>query len=96
MKANKKRNQKDSTRPGKRRRGSGFLQFPEVRGKTVQLIELDPDASAIVVMFTDNTALAFDVDSCHAVFPEMSRRKAGDWTPIKKWKPVWSSVSIVK
>lgn len=96
MKANKKRNQNSSDRPVKRRQGSGFLQFPEVRGKVVQLVELDPEANAIVILFEDSTALSFDIDSSHAVFPELSRRKEGNWTPIKKWKPVWSSVSIVK
>jgi hypothetical protein len=69
MKADKKRNQKGSNFPGKRKSSSGFLQFPEVRGKTVQLIELDPDASAVVILFTDNTALSFDVEARHARLP---------------------------
>jgi hypothetical protein len=94
--ANKKRNQKDSNRPDKRRCSSGFLQFPEVRGKIVQLIELDPDAQAIVILFEDSTALSFDIDSTHAVFPEFSRRKSGNWTPVKKWRPVQSPLSMAK
>ncbi len=94
--ANKKRNQKDNNRPGKRRRSTGFLTFPEVRGKTVQLIELDPDAQAVVILFSDSTALSFDVDSCHIVYPELSRRKTGNWTPIKKWRAVQSSLSMAK
>jgi hypothetical protein len=95
MKANKKRNQ-NSNRPDKRRRSSGFLTFPECEGKIVRLIEIDPDAAAVVVLFEDDTALSFDLDPMLAVFPELSRRKAGNWTPIKKWKAVHSSLSIAK
>jgi hypothetical protein len=95
--ANEKRNQKSSSeRPGKRRRGSGFLQFPQVKGKVVSLVELDPHASAVVILFEDGLALSFDLDCSVAVFPELSRRKSGNWTPLRKWKPVASPLSIVK
>jgi len=90
MTANKKRTQEKPT--GKRRRGSGFLTFPQVKGKTVQLIEVDPDAQAIVILFEDSTALSFDIDSCHVISPEFSMRKSGNWTPIKSWKTVKSGL----
>jgi hypothetical protein len=85
MKANKKRTLK-----------SKFLRFPEVKGKILEAVEIDPGAAAIILLFDDGMALSFDLDSSHAVFPELSRRKSGNWTPIKKWNPVRSSTSVVK
>ena len=75
---------------------SSFLRFPEVKGKVVEMIEIDPDAQAIVILFQDNTALAFDIETSHGIFPELSRRKSGNWTPLKHWNPIWSGVDIVK
>jgi hypothetical protein len=59
----KENEQKGSDLPNKRRRGSGFLQFPEAKGKVVELVEIDPDANAIVILFEDSTALTFEVDT---------------------------------
>jgi hypothetical protein len=36
----------------KKKSRSDFLRFPEVRGKTVEAVELDPDATAILILFT--------------------------------------------
>ncbi|HEY2234800.1 MAG TPA: hypothetical protein VGK01_15115 [Candidatus Angelobacter sp.] len=81
---------------GSRKKRSRFTRFPEVRGKIVSEVEVDPDANAILILFDDNTALGFDIDSNHVVFPEMSNRKAGNWKPIKKWPPIHSPIPMVK
>jgi hypothetical protein len=80
----------------RKRRTSRFTRFPEVRGKIVSEVEVDPDANAILILFDDNTALGFDIDSNHVLFPELSNRKAGNWKPIKKWPPIRSPISMVK
>jgi hypothetical protein len=85
-----------SKRTRSRRQRSSYRQFPEVRGKIVSEVEIDPDAQAILILFEDKTALSFDLDSSHAVFPELSNRKAGNWKPIKKWPPIHSPISTVK
>jgi hypothetical protein len=73
-----------------------YQRFPEVKGKTILEVEIDPDAQAILILFEDKTALSFDLDSSHAVFPELSKRKAGNWKPVKKWRPIQSPISMIK
>jgi hypothetical protein len=75
---------------------SSYHRFPEVKGKIVELVEVDQDAQAILILFTDKTVLGFDIDSSHVVFPELSNRKTGNWKPIKKWPPIGSPISMVK
>ena len=75
---------------------SRFTRFPEVQGKVVSEVEVDPDASAILILFEDKTALAFDLDSSHSVFPELLNRNKGDWKPIKHWRPINSPLTMVK
>lgn len=82
------------TRSGNKR--TSYRRFPEVRGKVVSEIEIDPDAQAILILFEDKTALSFDLNSSHAVFPEFSKRYRGNWKPLKKWPPVHSPISMVK
>jgi hypothetical protein len=57
-----------------RKRVSSYHHFPEVKGKVVELVEIDQDANAILILFDDDTALSFDLDSNHVVFPELSHR----------------------
>jgi len=75
---------------------SRFTRFPEVRGKIVSEVEIDPDAQAILMLFDDSTALSFNLDSSYAVFPELSTRKRGEWKPIKNWRPIYSPFTMVK
>jgi hypothetical protein len=86
----------DRKRTRSRKRLSSYRRFPEVKGKIVAEVEIDPNAQAILILFEDNTALSFDLDSSHAVFPELSERKKGNWKPIKKWPPIHSPTSMVK
>ena len=75
---------------------SSYHRFPEVEGKVVSLVEVDQDANAILILFDDNTALGFDIDSSHVVFPQLSDRKKGNWKSIKQWRPIYSPISMVK
>lgn len=75
---------------------SSYHRFPEVIGKVVSLVEVDQDASAIIIMFEDNTVLGFDLDSSHVVFPQLSDRKKGNWKSIKQWRAIYSPISMVK
>ena len=79
----------------RKQRTRQFLRFPEVRGKTVEAVEVDPDLTAIVVLFQDKTALSFDLDPCLTVFPELSDWKTGNWRGIKRWRPLHSKLSMV-
>jgi hypothetical protein len=79
-----------------RKQPSSYHRFPEVKGKIVELVEVDQDAQAILIMFTDKTVLGFDIDSNHVVFPELLNRKTGNWKPLKKWRPIHSPLTMVK
>jgi hypothetical protein len=80
----------------RRRRSSDRLHFPEVKGKIVEQVTVDPAAQAVTILFKDKTLLSFDVDSHHYIFPELSDYKTGEWKGIKRWAPVSSSLSLVK
>ena len=75
---------------------SSFGNFSQIKGKVVSLIEVDEDAMAILIMFEDETALSFNIDSSHTVFPELSVRKRGDWKPLKRWRPIHSPLMMVR
>jgi hypothetical protein len=81
---------------GSRKTRTRFTRFPEVRGKIVSEVEVDPDANAILILFDDNTALSFDLESSHIVFPELSSRKRGTWKPVKQWPSIHSPIDMVK
>ena len=86
-----------STRSRKRRKAvpSRLLRFPEVKGKTVESVEIDDDVEAISIVFQDKTVLSFNLDPGLTVFPELSDHKSGDWRPIKRWPAMYSRVSMV-
>ena len=79
-----------------RKKRTSYRHFPEVRGKVVSEVEIDPDAQAILILFEDKTVLSFDIDSSHVVFPQLSNRKTGNWKSIKHWPPIHSPISMVK
>ncbi len=84
-----------STRSHKRHT-SRLLRFPEVAGKTIHAVELDPEGLAIVVIFRDETLLSFDLDPRLSVFPELSKRRRGEWRKLKRWPPVHTKSSMSK
>ena len=75
---------------------SRFLRFPEVKGKTVEAVEIDPEVTAISILFEDKTVLSFDLDPALVVFPELASLKSGNWRSIKRWPAMHSKPSMVK
>ncbi|HET9284278.1 MAG TPA: hypothetical protein VFR24_20185 [Candidatus Angelobacter sp.] len=81
---------------GTTRKKRDFIYFPEVTGKIIESIEIDPDAQAITILFKDRTALSFDLDPSLTIYPELSDWKTGNWKGIKRWRPIHSKVLMVK
>jgi hypothetical protein len=79
----------------RKKRTRRFLQFPQVKGKTVESVEIDPDVEVISILFEDKTVLSFDLESRLVTFPELSNWKTGNWRGIKRWHPLRSKPSIV-
>jgi hypothetical protein len=75
---------------------SSFGHFPQIKGKVVSLVEVDDAAQTILILFEDDTALGFNIDSTHTVFPELSTRKRGEWKSIKRWPPIHSPLMMVR
>ena len=78
-----------------RKRRTSFLPFPEVKGKIVESVEIDPAVRAITILFQDKTALSFDLEPSLTVLPELSDWKTGNWRGVKRWPAVHSKISIV-
>ena len=78
------------------RRKSNFTRFPEVKGKIVESVEVDPDVQAVAILFKDRTALSFDLAPRLTVFPELSDWKTGNWKGMKRWPALHSKISMVK
>lgn len=73
-----------------------FVRFPEVKGKIIDAVEIDPDGESIVMMFQDNTSLSFDLDPRLSLFPELSEIIRGDVHVRKRWEPVHTKSSILR
>ena len=73
-------------------RHSGPVDFPEVRGLTVERVELSAasDFPCISISFTDNTDLAFVIDPALTFQADYSRWKSGNQKVLKRW-PVFRS-----
>ena len=82
------------THPRKKRTRQ-FLQFPQIKGKTVESVEVGPDVDVITILFEDKTVLSFDLDARLVVFPELSDWKTGNWRGMKRWRPLHSKSSMV-
>ena len=79
-----------------RKRQSRMLRFPEVRGKILEAVEVDPDVTAITIHFEDKTALGFDLDPVLLVFPELGSLKTGNWRSRKRWPAIRSKPTMVR
>jgi hypothetical protein len=68
------------------------LKFPTAKGKIIAEVELSvsPDYNVIEIVFQDKTSLCFDLESRVQVAPELVSWKAGEYKPIKRWRPVLS------
>lgn len=87
-----------STRSRKRKKAVPtwqFLNFPEVKGKAIEMVEIDPQGQSIVMVFQDNTVLSFNLDPRLSVFPELSEMIRGDAHILKRWEPVHTKSSIL-
>ena len=73
------------------------LKFPKAKGKIIAEVELSvsPDYFTIEIVFQDKTSLAFDLEPCVRVFPELINWKSGNYKPLKHWRPVHSRSSRV-
>lgn len=66
--------------------------FPEVKGKIVESVEVDPGENGytIGIMFQDRTYLSFDVEPYVTVSPELSDWKTKNYKPLKRWRTIHS------
>lgn len=68
------------------------LRFPQVRGKTVERVELSltDEEYSIEIRFHDRTALNIDMEPEPGikVTPDYADWKSGNWKPLKRWQPV--------
>lgn len=85
---------KQRTRSPKRQ--SRLLRFPEVKGKTLEAVEVDPDVTAITILFQDKTALGFDLDPVLLLFPELGSLKTGNWRSRKRWPALRSKPAMLR
>ena len=71
------------------------VRFEEVKGKTVERIEVNVDGGHynIDIHFTDKTGLILDVEPFVAVFPYLGDWKTGERKMLKEWKPI-KSISL--
>ena len=86
----------DRKRTRSPKRHSRLLRFPEVKGKVLEAVEVDPDVTAITILFQDKTVLSFDLDPMLVIFPELANLKTGNWRSIKQWPALRSKISMLK
>jgi len=71
----------------RKRRGKQFLRFPEVKGKTVDFIELGTasDFPCVEIGFADRTAMLVLMDTRLTMEPVYSDWKTGNQRRLRKW-----------
>lgn len=81
----------------KKRTNRRVLAFPQAKGKIIERVELDvsPEYFLVDIRFQDKTSLSFDMEPCVRAFPEFTNWKTGEYTPLKRWRPVHSRSSRV-
>jgi hypothetical protein len=82
-----------SSKSSKRRNSDQrVLKFPKAKGKVIAEVELSisPDYNIIEIVFDDKTSLCFNLESRVQISPELVSWKAGEYKPIKRWRPVHS------
>jgi hypothetical protein len=74
----------------RKRRGSQFLRFSEVKGKTVEFVEMctDADFPCVEIGFADKTALHFLMDTRLAMEPTYSNWKTGNQRLLRRWPAI--------
>jgi hypothetical protein len=78
--------------------GRRFYRFEEIRGKTVDFVEVFTagEYHAIDVRFQDKTALHFIIDPGFIMETELADWKTGNWRPIKRWPLIHSETHRIK
>lgn len=68
--------------------------FPEVKGKIIESVELDVEASfySVAIFFQDKTSLTFSIEPCVFTFPVYSQWAEGEEMIVKEYQPVRSVV----
>ena len=82
-----------SSKPSKRRNSDQrVLKFPKAKGKVIAEVELStsPEYNIIEIVFDDKTSLCFNLESRVQIAPELVSWKAGEYKPLKRWRPVLS------
>jgi len=71
----------------RKRRGKQFLRFPEVKGKTVEFIELGTSAEfpCVEIAFADRTAMLVLMDTRLTMEPVYSDWKTGNQRRLRQW-----------
>lgn len=74
----------------RKRRGSQFLRFRDVKGKTVDFVEMCTAAEfpCIEIGFADKTALHFTMDTRLTMEPTYSNWKTGNQRLLRRWAAV--------
>lgn len=67
--------------------GRTFYRFAEVKGKTVDFVEVFvcTGYNCVDVRFDDKTSLSFTIEPAFTLETEHADWKTGDWRPIKRW-----------
>ena len=76
--------------PQKRGRYPRLVEFPQARGRTVEMVELnlDSDFHCISIRFQDNTDLTFLIDPTLTFRADYSKWKDGEQKVLKRWPPI--------
>jgi hypothetical protein len=69
------------------------IEFPQVKGKTVEKVELDTTSEfhCITINFEDNTALTLVIEPCFLLQPSLRLVSRGEEEIVKEWPPLLSS-----
>lgn len=72
-------------------------EFPEVKGKIVDIVELsvEPDFYGVTIRFQDSTSLTFDIEPCVVASPIFAKWKDGEEKRLKEYHPVRSEILLM-
>lgn len=72
--------------------GRKLLEFPEMKGRVVEKIELFSTAEfhSVNVFFADKTSLLLAIEPGFEVHAELESARAGEPQVIKRWAPIRS------
>lgn len=78
--------------------GRTFYRFEEVKGKTVDLVQVFTagESHSIAVRFQDKTSLHFFIDPGFILETEYADWETGNWRPIKRWPLIHSETHRIK